>query len=127
MVDRLIAHGARPVDIGQGAVEWTVLADPEGNEFCVVPRGEFLATTGLIGSIVFEPAEYPAVGRFWSEATGWPVVYDQDGDLAIRDPMDAGRSSPSARRSAKPRRRRIGFISTSRHRSTVIRTLRWSG
>jgi predicted enzyme related to lactoylglutathione lyase len=36
-IDRLIALGARRVDIGQtGAESWTVLADPEGNEFCVV-------------------------------------------------------------------------------------------
>jgi hypothetical protein len=28
--------GARPVDIGQGDVSWVVLADPEGNEFCVL-------------------------------------------------------------------------------------------
>jgi hypothetical protein len=90
MVDRLLAVGASRIDIGQGEAEWTVLADPEGNEFCVVRRGEFLATTGLIGSIVFEPAEYPAVGRFWSEATGWPVVYDQDGDMAIRHPSGQG-------------------------------------
>ena len=34
-----------------------VLADPEGNEFCVVLRGEFLADTGLIGAVVFEPAQ----------------------------------------------------------------------
>ena len=90
MVEHLISQGASRIDIGQGDVEWTVLADPEGNEFCVVQRGEFLATTGLLGSIVFEPAAYPAVGRFWSEATGWPVVYDQDGDLAIRDPSGRG-------------------------------------
>jgi predicted enzyme related to lactoylglutathione lyase len=91
MVDRLLAQGASRIDIGQGAaVHWTVLADPEGNEFCVVRRGEFLATTGLLGSVVFEPAAYPAVGRFWSEATGWPVVYDEDGDLAIRAPDGRG-------------------------------------
>ena len=36
-IERLIALGARPVDVGQGGDEtWTVLADPEGNEFCVV-------------------------------------------------------------------------------------------
>lgn len=35
-VDRLLALGARRVDIGQGDVTWTVLADPEGNEFCVL-------------------------------------------------------------------------------------------
>ena len=36
-IDRLIALGARPVEVGQrGDETWTVLADPEGNEFCVV-------------------------------------------------------------------------------------------
>jgi len=35
-VERLRALGARPVDIGQGAQRWVVLADPEGNEFCVL-------------------------------------------------------------------------------------------
>ncbi len=35
-VERLIALGASRVDIGQGNVSWVVLADPEGNEFCVL-------------------------------------------------------------------------------------------
>ena len=36
-IERLLALGARRVDIGQtGQESWTVLADPEGNEFCVV-------------------------------------------------------------------------------------------
>ncbi len=35
-VERLIAMGASRVDIGQGDVPWVVLADPEGNEFCVL-------------------------------------------------------------------------------------------
>ena len=35
-VGRLLAAGARHVDIGQGTVPWVVLADPEGNEFCVL-------------------------------------------------------------------------------------------
>ncbi|MFG1955719.1 VOC family protein [Micromonospora sp. NPDC048830] len=39
-VERLVDMGARHVDIGQRDVGWTVLADPEGNEFCVLrPRG----------------------------------------------------------------------------------------
>jgi predicted enzyme related to lactoylglutathione lyase len=36
--ERLIALGARRVDIGQGDVPWVVLADPEGNEFCPLGR-----------------------------------------------------------------------------------------
>jgi predicted enzyme related to lactoylglutathione lyase len=36
-IERILALGARRVDIGQtGAESWTVLADPEGNEFCVL-------------------------------------------------------------------------------------------
>jgi predicted enzyme related to lactoylglutathione lyase len=35
-VDRLLALGAHRVDIGQGEASWVVLADPEGNEFCVL-------------------------------------------------------------------------------------------
>ncbi len=35
-VERLLALGARRADIGQGEVPWVVLADPEGNEFCVL-------------------------------------------------------------------------------------------
>jgi hypothetical protein len=35
-VERLIGLGARRIDIGQGEQSWVVLADPEGNEFCVL-------------------------------------------------------------------------------------------
>lgn len=35
-VRRLIDLGARQVDVDQGDVSWVVLADPEGNEFCVL-------------------------------------------------------------------------------------------
>ncbi len=35
-VARLEALGARLADIGQGDVSWVVMADPEGNEFCVL-------------------------------------------------------------------------------------------
>ena len=35
-VRRLLDLGARRVDVGQGDESWVVLADPEGNEFCVL-------------------------------------------------------------------------------------------
>ena len=35
-VARLEALGATRVDVGQGDVHWVVMADPEGNEFCVL-------------------------------------------------------------------------------------------
>jgi catechol 2,3-dioxygenase-like lactoylglutathione lyase family enzyme len=38
-LERLLAAGARPADVGQtGAESWHVLADPEGNEFCLLRR-----------------------------------------------------------------------------------------
>jgi len=39
-IERLVGLGARRIDIGQGDVGWTVLADPEGNEFCVLRARE---------------------------------------------------------------------------------------
>ena len=42
-VQRLISLGARPTDVGQGSAPWVVLADPEGNEFCVVrPKADLI-------------------------------------------------------------------------------------
>jgi catechol 2,3-dioxygenase-like lactoylglutathione lyase family enzyme len=35
-VERLLALGATRADVGQGEQSWVVLADPEGNEFCVL-------------------------------------------------------------------------------------------
>ena len=35
-VARVEALGARKVDIGQGDQTWVVMADPEGNEFCIL-------------------------------------------------------------------------------------------
>jgi hypothetical protein len=38
-LERLLAAGARPADVGQtGDESWHVLADPEGNEFCLLRR-----------------------------------------------------------------------------------------
>jgi predicted enzyme related to lactoylglutathione lyase len=39
-VARVEALGAKRVDIGQGDVTWVVLADPEGNEFCILRSKE---------------------------------------------------------------------------------------
>lgn len=35
-VERLVDMGARSIDVGQNGSPWVVLADPEGNEFCVL-------------------------------------------------------------------------------------------
>jgi hypothetical protein len=46
-VERLLGLGARHADVGQGPdVSWVVLADPEGNEFCVLSRSVQEAAAG---------------------------------------------------------------------------------
>jgi predicted enzyme related to lactoylglutathione lyase len=83
-VERLVARGARPIDVGQGRnAPHVVLADPEGNEFCVIePENNFLAGCGRLGSITCDGSR--AAGYFWSAALGWPLVWDQDDETAIR-------------------------------------------
>jgi predicted enzyme related to lactoylglutathione lyase len=85
-VARSLALGARHIDIGQGPeATHVVLADPEGNEFCVIePGNNFLADCGFIGALACEGSQ--EVGYFWRDALGWPLVWDQDQETAIRSP-----------------------------------------
>lgn len=89
-VARLLELGARPVDVGQRPEEdHVVLADPESNEFCVLaPGNRFLAGAGRLGAVNCDGRR--ATGRFWSEALGWPLVWDQDEETAIRAPAGTG-------------------------------------
>ena len=78
--------GARHLDVGQRPEEGhIVLADPDGNEFCVIePGNSFLAGCGLLGELACDGTR--EVGLFWSEALGWPLVWDQDQETAIQSP-----------------------------------------
>jgi len=92
-VARALELGATHLDIGQTPEEGhIVLADPEGNEFCVIPAGNnFLADTAFIGAINCDGTQ--AVGYFWSEALGWPLVWDQDEETAIQSPAGGSKMS----------------------------------
>jgi catechol 2,3-dioxygenase-like lactoylglutathione lyase family enzyme len=85
-VARALALGARHLDVGQRPEEGhVVLADPEGNEFCVIePDNKWLAGCGFFAELACEGSQ--EVGHFWSDALGWPLVWDQDGETAIRSP-----------------------------------------
>jgi predicted enzyme related to lactoylglutathione lyase len=85
-VARALGLGARHIDVGQRPEEGhVVLADPEGNEFCVIePGNNFLADCGFLGALSCDGSQQ--VGYFWSEALGWPLVWDQDEETAIRSP-----------------------------------------
>jgi predicted enzyme related to lactoylglutathione lyase len=90
LVGRLREIGAVPVDIGQGDVPWVVLADPEGNEFCVLePRAEY-RDTGPVAAIVVDSAVPAGLGDFWIVASGWRLQPDRNGVVSLRSPSDAG-------------------------------------
>ncbi|MEV0227814.1 VOC family protein [Streptomyces sp. NPDC050704] len=79
--------GASHLDVGQRPEEGhVVLADPEGNEFCVIESGNnFLAGCGFLGEVACDGTR--EVGLFWSAALGWPLVWDQDQETAIQSPQ----------------------------------------
>jgi predicted enzyme related to lactoylglutathione lyase len=83
---RLVDLGGRHIDIGQRPEEGhIVLADPEGNELCLIePTNSFLADCPRLGAICCDGSM--EVGYFWSAALGWPLVWDQDEETAIRAP-----------------------------------------
>jgi predicted enzyme related to lactoylglutathione lyase len=85
-VARSLELGARHIDVGQRPEEGhVVLADPEGNEFCVIePGNKYLAGCGFLGELTCVGSR--EVGYFWSEALGWPLVWDQGLQTAIRSP-----------------------------------------
>lgn len=85
-VDRALELGAAHLDVGQRPEEGhIVLADPEGNAFCVIEAGNaYLAGTGFLGEVACDGAR--EVGLFWSAAMEWPLVWDQDEETAIQSP-----------------------------------------
>lgn len=85
-VARALELGGKHIDVGQLPEDGhVVLADPDGNEFCVIePGNKFLADTGLIGALACDGTQ--EVGYFWSEVLRWPLVWDQDQETAIQSP-----------------------------------------
>ena len=85
-VAKSLGLGARHFDVGQRPEEGhVVLADPEGNEFCVIePGNKWLAGCGFFAELACEGSQ--EVGYFWSEALGWPLEWDQDQETSIRSP-----------------------------------------
>jgi predicted enzyme related to lactoylglutathione lyase len=82
LVARLQALGATPARVGQGTVPWTVLADPEGNEFCVQEPREIYRDTGPIAAVVVDCADPRAMARFWGGAINW-TLHEVTGEHAV--------------------------------------------
>ena len=62
VVQRALDLGARHLDIGQRDVPWVVLADPEGNPFCVMEERPEYDPSGPIAALPLDSAD-PAAGR----------------------------------------------------------------
>ena len=127
LVSRARDLGGSPADIGQGDVPWVVMADPEGNEFCVLEPRDAYRDTGPVAAILTDCADPAALARFWAGAAGWPVARTEDDLVGLRSPAGTGpyleflRGSPTARRS------RTGSTRTWRPTAARIPPPRWRG
>ena len=116
VVQRALDLGARHLDIGQGDVPWVVLADPEGNPFCVMEERPEYATSGPIAALPLDSADPARDAAFWAELSGLAagVVGDARGAAAPVGPRRAARAVPRAR--PKAAGSRTGCTSTSASR-----------
>lgn len=89
-VERLIGLGATHIDIGPGDVPWVVLADPEGNEFCVLEPRPVYRDAGPVAAIVVDCVDPAAMARFWTVAAGWPVTGSDKDLIALRSASGEG-------------------------------------
>ena len=85
-VDAALGLGGTHLDVGQLPQDGhVVLADPEGNELCVIePGNAYLDGCGLLGEVACDGTRQ--VGLFWAGALAWPLVWDQDEETAIQSP-----------------------------------------
>jgi len=90
LVERVRQAGATPVDIGQGAVPWVVLADPDGNEFCILEPREMYADAGPIAAVVLDTPDPAALAEFWTVASAWPIMFRADHGVALASPDRPG-------------------------------------
>lgn len=86
-VDTALRLGGRHLDVGQGPGDpHVVLADPAGNELCVIePGNNYLAGAGHLGEVTCDGTR--DVGLFWRDALGWPLVWDKDEQTAVQSPL----------------------------------------
>jgi predicted enzyme related to lactoylglutathione lyase len=89
-VARLEDLGATPADVGQGDVEWVVLADSEGNEFCVLEPRAIYRDTGPMAAVVVDCADPRAMARFWGEAMDWTLHEVTDEFASLRSAEGVG-------------------------------------
>ncbi len=113
-VETALRLGGRHIDVGQAPDDpFVVLADPEGNELCVIsPGNKFLAGTGYLGEVTCEGTR--DAGLFWRDALGWPLVWDENEETAVQSPLGGTKVSwggPPVEPRHGPNRQRFDLIS----------------
>lgn len=113
-VEAALRLGGRHLDVGQQPDEaHVVLADPGGTELCVIEPGNgYLAGTGFLGEVTCDGSR--AVGLFWRDALGWPLVWDRDEQTAIQSPLGGTKIAwdPAGERPADLHRQRFDLLAT---------------
>lgn len=111
-VERLLLLGAARIDIGQGDVPWDVLADPEGNEFCVLRSGHAgVWTASGLAAICLDVAEEDRFSQsaFWQAESAWKLVTDYDWGVRLRrartSPVSMVMGPPAAPKTGRNRLR----------------------
>ncbi len=94
VVQRALDLGAHHLDLGQGDVPWVVLADPEGNPFCVMEERPEYATSGPIAALPLDSADPARDAAFWSELSGWEPM---SSGMPVSSGMPAALRHPSGR------------------------------
>jgi catechol 2,3-dioxygenase-like lactoylglutathione lyase family enzyme len=86
-VEMALRLGGRHIDVGQAPDDkHVVLADPGGNELCVIePGNNYLAGTGYLGEVTCDGTR--DAGLFWRDALGWPLVWDHNEQTAVQSPL----------------------------------------
>lgn len=85
-IDACVAGGATL--LGSGNIppgSYARMADPVGEEYCVIEdNNRYLEGCGPLGEVTCEGTH--AVGLFWSQVLSWPIVWDQNQEVAIQSP-----------------------------------------
>lgn len=112
-VETVLRLGGRHIDVGQEPDDdFVVLADPGGNELCVIePGNNFLAGTGHLGEVTCSGTR--DVGLFWRDALSWPLVWDENEETAVQSPLGGTKVSwggPPVEPQHGPNRQRFDLI-----------------
>ena len=106
-VETALRLGGRQIDAGPED-RHVVLADPGGNELCVIePGNKYLAGCGYLGEVTCDGTRQ--VGLFWRDALGWPLVWDEDEQTAVQSPLGGTKISWDAWSGRKYGRNRQRF------------------